>query len=330
MRYLVTGGAGFIGSHLVDTLIARGDSVLVLDDLSTGRRANLDAAIESGRTELVEGSVCDSRLVLDCMQSVDVCLHLASAVGVKLILDRPVESLLTNIRGTDVVISAAALLQRRLLYTSTSEVYGKNSQGALPEDSDRILGPALTARWNYSTAKAFGEALAAGYHREQGAEMIIVRLFNTVGTRQRGVYGMVLPRFIRQALAGLDLTVYGDGSQSRCFAHVSDTVRAITLLLDSDDSLGEAFNIGGTTELTILELARRVIERTGSSSRIRMVAYEDAYEDGFEELGRRKPDTTAIGQLVGWTPERTIDDAIDDVCAYELQPHPTYGTVPVA
>jgi UDP-glucose 4-epimerase len=304
--------------------------VLVLDDLSTGRRANLDVVLDAGRAELVEGSICDEELVIDCMRSVDACLHLASAVGVKLILERPVETLLTNVRGNDIVISAAAATGRRLLYTSTSEIYGKNSRGALREDSDRILGPPLTSRWNYATSKAFGEALACGYHRELGAEMIIVRLFNTVGPRQRAAYGMVLPRFVRQALAGEDLTVYGDGTQSRCFAHVADTVRGITLLLDSDDAVGDAFNIGSTTEVTIIDLARRVIARTGSRSRIRMVPYEDAYENGFEELGRRKPDTTAIQRLVGWAPRRTIDDAIDDLSAFLTPSVAAYEGLPVA
>jgi UDP-glucose 4-epimerase len=330
MRFLLTGGAGFIGSHLADALTARGDEVVVLDDLSTGRRANLAAAMATGRLDFVEGSVCDERCVLECMQSVDACLHLASAVGVKLILERPVESLLTNVRGNDTVISAAAALKRRLLYASTSEVYGKNSTGALREDADRLLGSALTARWNYATSKAFGEALAYGYHRELGSEVVVVRLFNTVGPRQAGAYGMVLPRFVRQALAGEDLTVYGDGSQSRCFAHVHDTVRAILLLLDDERANGRAYNIGATTEVTIRELARRVIERTRSSSGVRLVAFEDAYPDGFEELGRRKADTTALRELTGWTAARTVDDAIDDVSAHQRAAANERGVVPVA
>ena len=330
VRYLVTGGAGFIGSHLADVLTARGDEVLVLDDLSTGRRANLAGAMDTGRLELVVGSVCDEAQVLDCMQSVDVCLHLASAVGVKLILERPVESLLTNIRGNDVVISAAAALKRRLLYTSTSEVYGKNSSGALTEDSDRILGSALTARWNYSTAKSFGEALAYGYHRELGSEVVVVRLFNTVGPRQASAYGMVLPRFVRQALAGDDVTVYGDGRQSRCFVHVHDTVRAIVMLLDDPRANGLAYNIGGITELGIHELAQLVIARTGSSSQIRFVEYDDAYVDGFEELGRRKPDTTAVQTLTGWMPQRDIHDAIDDVAGHQRLVEYAVDRIPVA
>ena len=313
MKILITGGAGFIGSHLTDALIGRGDEVVVLDDLSTGRRENLSRASESGRLEFVEGSVLDERLVLDCLSEVDVCCHLASAVGVKLIVDRPVDTLLRNIRGNDIVISAAAAVNRRLLFTSTSEVYGKNNSSALSEESDRILGSPFKSRWSYSTAKAFGEALANGYHHELGAENIVVRLFNTVGPRQTGRYGMVVPRFVRQALAGEDVTVYGDGRQSRCFAHVSDTVRALLMLLETDGAVGRVFNIGSPTEISILELAHRVVQRTESSSRIRLGPYTEAYEEGFEELGRRVPDTSALRELTGWQPRLTIDDAIDGV-----------------
>jgi UDP-glucose 4-epimerase len=313
MKILLTGGAGFIGSHLCDALVARGNDVLVLDDLSTGRRENLNLALESGRVELVEGSVLDEQLVLECLSSVEVCCHLASAVGVKLIVDRPVDTLLRNIRGNDIVISAAAAANRRLLFTSTSEVYGKNNGSALDEDSDRILGSPFKSRWSYSTAKAFGEALANGYHQELGAENIVVRLFNTVGPRQTGRYGMVVPSFVRQALAGEDVTVYGDGQQSRCFAHVTDTVRALLLLLERDEAVGQVFNIGSGAEISILELARRVVARTQSTADIRLVPYAEAYEEGFEELGRRVPDTRALRELTGWEPKLTIDDAIDDV-----------------
>ena len=313
MKVLITGGAGFIGSHLTDALVARGDEVLVLDDLTTGRRENLSRAFETGRVELVEGSVLDEQLVLDCLTSTDVCCHLASAVGVKLIVDRPVDTLLRNIRGNDLVISTAAAVNRRLLFTSTSEVYGKNNGSALHEESDRILGSPFKSRWSYSTAKAFGEALAHGYHEELGSENIVVRLFNTVGPRQTGRYGMVVPSFVRQALAGEDVTVYGDGKQSRCFAHVADTVRALLLLLESDRAVGKVFNIGSGTEISILDLAKRVIARTESSSAIRLVPYDEAYEDGFEELGRRVPDTRLLRELTSWEPKLTVDDAIDGV-----------------
>jgi UDP-glucose 4-epimerase len=264
----------------------------------------------------VEGSTSDEAQVDELMAQVDGCFHLASAVGVQLICDRPLESLLKNVHGCDTVIAAAARHDVRLLYTSTSEVYGKDSVGALDEESDRLLGSPQKGRWSYATAKVFGEMLAYGYAREQGAEMIVVRLFNTVGPRQTGVYGMVVPSFVRQALRGENLTVFGDGSQSRCFAHVFDSVAAIAALFHNDGALGEVFNVGAHMEITISELAQKVIERTESTSRISYVPFEEAYEEGFEELGRRKPDTTALEHLTGWRPRLTVDDAIDDVAAF--------------
>lgn len=316
MRYLVTGGAGFIGSHLVEAIAARGDKALILDDLSTGDRRNVEHLLSGDNVELKVGTILDHELVDECMRSVDVCFHLASAVGVQLVVSRPLDTLLCNVRGTDNVISSAVHHGRRLLFTSTSEIYGKNSSGSLSESSDRILGSPLKARWGYSTAKAFGEALAHGYARELGAEVIIARLFNTVGPRQKGAYGMVLPRFVHQALAGEDLTVYGTGTQSRCFVHVADTVHALSLLVETDEAVGDAFNVGSSTELPIIELAAKVIERTGSSSRVRLIPYESAYGDGFEELGRRKPDTTKLEQLTSWQVSRTLEETIDDVIAY--------------
>jgi UDP-glucose 4-epimerase len=317
MRYLLTGGAGFIGSHLVDALVARGDSVVVLDDLSTGSLANLHAVQDSGQLEFVEGSILDEPLVQTVMQSVDACVHLASAVGVQLVVSRPLDSLLRNVRGNDIVISTAARHRRPLLFASTSEVYGKNSEGALSEEADRVLGPPQRLRWSYATAKAFGEALACSYAREEGARMSVVRLFNTVGPRQTGAYGMVLPRFVRQALAGDELTVYGDGKQSRCFGHVYDIVQGILAVLDHEQADGRVFNIGCSIETSILDLAHNVIERSGSSSNVTFVPYDEAYGDGFEELGRRRPDTAALEALTNWRPTRTVDQAIDDVIAYE-------------
>jgi UDP-glucose 4-epimerase len=251
------------------------------------------------------------------MASADVCLHLASAVGVQLIVDRPLDSLLSNMRGIDIVLAAAARRRRRLLYTSTSEVYGKNSGTALSETDDRVVGSPFVARWSYATAKALGEALLHGYAREQAAPFTAARLFNTVGPRQRGAYGMVVPRFVRQAIAGEDLTVYGNGTQSRCFVHVADTVRALLLLIDSDEAAGRVFNVGSSHEVPIIELAAKVIERTGSESRVQLVPYEHAYGEGFEELGRRMPDTTELHRATGWTPTRSLDETIDDVIAYE-------------
>jgi UDP-glucose 4-epimerase len=317
MRYLVTGGAGFIGSHLSEALVARGDGVLLLDDLSTGKLQNVQHLLESPRVEFVEGSVLDSGLVGDCMAAADVCLHLASAVGVQLVMERALDSLLRNVRGSDSVISAAAERGRRLIFTSSSEIYGKNGSAALHEDADRVLGPTSKSRWAYATSKAFAEALIHGYQREAGAEMAIVRLFNTVGPRQSPAYGMVLPRFVRQALASDELTVYGNGTQTRCFVHVLDTVHAILLICESADANGGVYNVGSSTEIPIVELARRVIERVGCDSTVRLVPYADAYPEGFEELGRRRPDTSALEQLTGWEPTRTIDEAIDDVIAFE-------------
>lgn len=317
MRYLITGGAGFVGSHLVDALLLRGHEALVLDDLSTGRLENLEHVMASGGVELVQGSVLDFDVVDRCVRDADAVVHLASVVGVKLIVDRPLDSLRCNVLGTETVLSAAVRHRRKLLFASTSEVYGKTNDNALREDADRVVGSPFKARWSYCTAKTFGEALAHAYHRECDAEMIVVRLFNAVGPRQADSYGMVLPRFVRQALLGEDLTVYGNGTQTRCFTHVLDTVHAIQLLLETDEAVGRPFNVGSETEVPIVELARRVIERTGGRSRVNLVSYEDAYGEGFEELGRRRPDTTALRKLTGWQPTRTIDDAIDDVIAFE-------------
>jgi UDP-glucose 4-epimerase len=319
VKYLVTGGAGFIGSHLVDALRARGDEVLVLDDLSTGRLENLDDALGSGLVEFVEGSVTDERLVAECMDGIDVCFHLAAAVGVKLIVENPLETTLRNVRGCDVVTGTAARSGTKLLYASTSEIYGKNGRGPLHEQSERVLGSTATTRWSYSTSKAFGEILAFGYHNDVGAENIIVRLFNTVGPRQAGQYGMVLPRFVSQALAGEDLTVYGDGTQSRCFCHVNDTVRALLSLIETEGAVGDVFNVGSTEEIGIEALARRVIERTRSTSAIRYVPLEEAYEPGFEEVSHRKPVTSKLTAATGWNPRHTIDDSIDDVVAYHRE-----------
>lgn len=316
MRFLITGGAGFIGSHMADALVARNDEVVILDDFSTGRSANVAHIEASGRAELVEGSVLDAELVSELMAECDCCMHLASAVGVKLIVSHPLETLQKNVRGNDVVITAAARLGTRLLYASTSEIYGKNSTGALHEDSDRVLGSPFRSRWSYGTAKAYGEALAYGYHRERGAENIVVRLFNTIGPRQTGRYGMVVPRLVAQALADANVTVYGDGSQSRCFLHVFDAVAAILELCEHDAAIGRVFNIGNPDPLTILQLAERIIARTRSQSEIVFVPYSEAYDEGFEELGRRRPDTSALRALTGWRPAYTLDHALDDVIAF--------------
>jgi UDP-glucose 4-epimerase len=316
-RCLITGGAGFIGSHLVDFLVARGDEVVILDDLSTGTHKNLEHISGHQAVEFVEGSTRDRDLVDELVARNDVVFHLASAVGVQLIVDRPLECLLGNVRGTEHVLCAAARHKRRVLFTSTSEVYGKNSIGALTEEADHVLGSPFKSRWAYAIAKGFGEALAHGLYQAEDAQVVVARLFNCVGPRQTGQYGMVLPRFVRQALTGDDITVFGNGTQTRCFAHVADTVQALLMLSEHPEAVGKVFNVGADSEVPIIELARRVIERCGSDSRIQLVPYEEAYGEGFEELGRRKPDTAAIRQLTGWTPTRTIDDAIDDVILHE-------------
>jgi UDP-glucose 4-epimerase len=315
VRYLVTGGAGFIGSHLVDALVAGGDEVLVLDDLSTGRRENIEHALDSGSVEFIEGSVLDMALVDECVRSADVCVHLAAAVGVRLVLQRPLDTLLGNIRGNDVVISAAARHRRKLIFASTSEVYGKNGQEPLAEESDGVLGSPFKSRWAYAHSKSFGEALAYAYWKEQGTPVVVARLFNVVGPRQGGAYGMVLPTFVHQALSGRPLTVFGNGTQSRCFGHVQDVVEALILLSNASGAEGNVYNVGSSAEMPIIELARRVIERTGSRAGIAYVSYEEAYGEGFEELWRRKPDTKALEQVTGWTPTRSVDEAIDGLIA---------------
>jgi UDP-glucose 4-epimerase len=317
VRHLVTGGGGFIGSHLVDALVVRGDEVLVLDDFSTGRTENIEHLIEASGFELVTGSILDGDLVNDRVESVDCVFHLASAVGVQLIVRDPLRSLVTNMRGNDVVISAAARHRKLLLFTSTSEVYGKNGAGLLSEGSDRVLGSPFKSRWGYATSKALAEALARAYYTEHGAAMIVVRLFNTVEPRQSGAYGMVLPRFVGQALRDQDLTVHGDGTQTRCFVHVADTVRALVQLLDKEAALGNVYNVGSSEPVAVVDLARQVIEETGSQSRVTLVPYEQAYERGFEELGHRVPDTTALRDLTGWIPTRGLDETIADVVADE-------------
>ncbi len=319
MRYLITGGAGFIGSHLADALVARGDTILVIDDLSTGKVDNIQHLLDGGEAELVEGSILDEALIQECVAACDVCLHLAAAVGVELVLDQPLDSLRRNVRGSEIVLGAVADHGRRVLVASSSEIYGKNRSGSLPETSDRIIGPPSTSRWAYSMAKAFAEVMANGCRQEYGTEVIITRFFNTVGPRQTGTYGMVLPRFVAQALDGEDVTVFGDGTQTRCFTHVSDVADAVLRLVDSEAAVGRTFNVGSRNEISIIDLARRVIARSGSTSQVTLVPFEEAYGEGFEEIGRRKPDLSLIHRAVGWSPTLSIDDMIDDVIAHRMR-----------
>ena len=315
LAYLVTGGSGFIGSHLVEALLARGDSVVALDNLSTGRISNLDSVKRHPRFRFVHGSVLDELLVDELTHQSDVVLHLAGAVGVKLIVEHPLRSLTTNIRGSEIVIEAAHRYRRKVLLASTSEIYGKNSSGPLHEESARILGSPAVVRWAYSTAKAVDEILANAYHRERGLPTVVVRLFNTVGPRQSPAYGMVIPRLIRQALRGEAVTVFGDGRQTRCFAHVSDVIGAILLLLDSDNAIGQTFNIGCSDEISIRDLANLIISRCQSRSKIQLIPYDQAYESGFEDMERRVPDTTKLRSHTGWAPRRSLDEILREMIA---------------
>jgi len=311
--YVVTGGAGFIGSHLVEGLLARGDEVVVLDDLSTGQMANLRSVQDHPRLRVVVGSVLDELIVDDLIHRCDGVVHLAAAVGVKLIIDKPLWSFTTNTRGSEIVISTAHRYRKRILVASTSEVYGKNSAVGLTEDADRILGPTTTARWAYSTAKAADEILALSYHRERGLPATIVRLFNTVGPRQSPAYGMVIPRMAHQAVQDRPVTVFGDGQQSRCFCHVRDVVDALVRLLDEPASHGEVYNVGSSEEITIADLARRIVAASGSSSPIEFVPYAKAYGVGFEDMRRRVPNTDKLSALIDWQPRADLNDILTGV-----------------
>ena len=316
MKYLVTGGAGFIGSHISDALIKRGDQVVVLDNLSTGNRKNIEHLLKNPSFTLTEGSILDTSVVNDVVNSVDHVLHFAAAVGVFTIVDKPLESLTTNIRGTENILEASHRFKKEVLIASSSEIYGKNAVGALHEESDRIVGSPLKSRWSYSEAKAIDESMAYFYYQEKKLAVRLVRFFNTVGPRQVGHYGMVVPRFVSAALKNEPLTVYGTGSQSRCFCHVYDAVAGVLAVIDSNATLGEVFNIGNDEEITIEDLANEVIELTGSKSVIEKVLYEKAYAPGFEDMQRRVPDISKIKRTVGWTPKLSLDAIIADIAAH--------------
>lgn len=316
VRALITGGAGFIGSHLSEKLLQAGYHVTIIDDLSTGQfeniapltaHKNFEFAIE----DIANRNVMD-RLVSEC----DVIYHLAAAVGVNLIVSSPIRVIETNVAGTEVVLQTASRYRKKVLIASTSEIYGKSTKTPFSEEDDRILGPTVKSRWVYSTSKALDEYLALAYHKEVGLPVILFRLFNTVGPRQRGQYGMVIPRFVTWAMKGMPLKVYGDGLQTRSFANVGDVVEAIKLLSESDAAIGEVFNVGSTEEISILDLAKRVIERTDSPSELEIIPYDQAYEAGFEDTRRRLPDTSKIQQTIGWSPQKDLNQTLDEIVAY--------------
>ncbi len=315
-RVLITGGAGFIGSHLAEKLLDSGMQVAVLDDLSTGRFENIAHLVGRPGFSFAIDSITNA-IVLDRLASEsDVIVHLAAAVGVKLVVEKPVHTIETNIMGAEAVLKAAARYRAKVILASTSEVYGKGVRVPFREDDDVVLGPTSRHRWAYAASKMVDEFLALAYHQKYDLPVIIVRLFNTVGPRQTGRYGMVVPRFVRQALAGDPITVYGDGSQSRCFCDVSDTVRALEALLMTEEAVGQVFNVGSTEEVTILELAKRVKKLTGSTSPITFVPYEQAYAPGFEDMQRRVPDTTRIRAVTGWQPQYDLDTILKRVIAW--------------
>ena len=317
MKYLVTGGAGFIGSYLTEQLIARGDQVVILDNLSTGLSDNLSTI--KNKIKFEQGNILDKSLVEKLVSNSDYVVHLAAALGVLNIVNKPLESLKSNLQGTEIVLEAANKYKKPILIASTSEVYGKNDKVPLNEEDDRIIGHPLISRWSYSEAKAIDESLAYFYFLEEGLQSRIVRFFNTVGPRQLGNYGMVLPRFVNSALRDETLSVYGSGEQIRCFCHINDAVKGLLLVMDSDKAVGEVFNIGNNQQISIMELARKVIEITSSKSTIEKIAYEKAYPQGFEDMQRRVPDISKIKQVLGWSPKLNLDQIIKDIAAFNLK-----------
>ena len=311
MRYLVTGGAGFIGSHLIESLLNRPDQVVVLDNLSTGSSKNLSKVAD--KITVHNGSILDQQLVDKLVADCDYVIHLAAALGVFNIVNKPLDSLKTNLQGSEIILQAADKHRKPVLIASTSEIYGKNEKVPLNEEDDRIIGHPLKSRWSYSEAKAVDESLAYFYHLENKLPIRIVRLFNTVGPRQVGHYGMVVPRFIEAALKNEPLSIYGSGEQIRCFCHISDVIRALLLVIDSDQAVGEVFNIGNNQQSSINQLAERVISLLGSKSKIERISYKDAYPQGFEDMQRRVPDISKIKRVLGWSPQLDLDQIIKDI-----------------
>jgi len=313
LRVLITGGAGFIGSHLADAYLQRGDEVSVIDDLSTGTIDNIQHLKSNPKFHYTIDSVHNQPVTAELIDQSDVVIHLAAAVGVKLIVESPVRTIETNVRGTEVVLALANKKQKRVLIASTSEVYGLSTNVPFREDGNLVMGATTKGRWSYACSKAIDEFLALAYWREKKLPTTIVRLFNTVGPRQTGRYGMVIPTFVKQALAGRPITVYGNGKQTRCFGYVGDVVGALIKLMDTSESVGQVFNIGSTEEISIGKLAEKVKELTHSNSEIVFVPYDEAYEEGFEDMPRRVPDTSKINKLVGFKPEMNLDGILETV-----------------
>lgn len=312
MKILITGGAGFIGSHLVDQLLALEHSVVVYDNFSTGRFENISSHIENSNFVIIEETILDLPKLETVISEVDYIFHLAAAVGVFNIVQKPLDSLATNIRGTENILEAASKFKKPVLITSSSEVYGKNTADKLSETDDRILGSPLSLRWSYSEAKAIDESLAFAYWTEKQLEVRIIRLFNTVGPRQLGRYGMVVPRFVRSAILDEPVDIYGTGSQTRCFAHVLDVVDAIIAVAFSENTLARVINIGNSMEISIFDLATKIIQELNSKSNLRYISYTDAYGEGFEDMERRVPDISLIHSLLGWKPTRSLEQIIAD------------------
>ncbi|HKE33115.1 MAG TPA: GDP-mannose 4,6-dehydratase [Candidatus Angelobacter sp.] len=319
MNALITGGAGFIGSHLAERLVERGDHVTIIDDLSTGSVHNIQALKGATKFDYFLDSVTNQHLMAELIDAADIIYHLAAAVGVRLIVESPTHTMETNIRGTEVILELAAKKKKRVLITSTSEVYGKRNHVPFRENDDLVLGPPDKGRWSYACSKAIDEFLAVAYWKEKRVPTVIARLFNVVGPRQTGRYGMVIPSLIKQALSGGDMTVYGDGTQTRCFTYISDAVSALIALAEHADTNGEVYNIGSTEEVSILELARKIRELTGSKSKIVFVPYDQAYEQGFEDMMRRVPDLTKINRLIGYVPVTSLDEILLNTVRHHAQ-----------
>jgi UDP-glucose 4-epimerase len=314
MRVLITGGAGFIGSYLADALIARGDNVVVLDNFSTGSTSNIKHITKN--LEIIDGDIRNSELINETTKDVHLVLHMAAALGVNTILESPLESISTNITGSEVVLNAAARYKKRILIASTSEIYGKNPNQPLKETDDRVVGSPQKIRWSYSDAKAIEEAMAVALHQEKDLQVTTARLFNTVGPRQSGQYGMVVPRFIKAALNHEPINIYGDGTQSRVFCHVQDAIEALLQLVGTDTTVNEVYNVGGTGEITIKHLAETIVKQTNSESTIEYIPYEKAYAPGFEDMQRRVPDISKIKQELNWSPKRDLTQIIADVATH--------------